>query len=138
MGGSPSSTTAEIYMQAYECTAITTALHPPKVWERFVDDVYSILKRTHLENFFHHINNLHQNIKFTMEEESNAELAFLETLLKWNNGEISVLVYRKPTHTYTTALTTKQVGWKVLLPPCLIEHIPSSQITMTYSKKMLE
>ena len=92
------STTAEIYMQAYERTAITTALHPPKVWERFVDDVYSILKRTHLENFFHHINNLHQNIKFTMEEESNGELAFLDTLLKQNNGEISVLVYRKPTH----------------------------------------
>ena len=33
-----------------------------------------------------------------MEEESNGELAFLDTLLKWNNGEISVLVYRKPTH----------------------------------------
>ena len=87
-----SSTAAEIYMHAYERTAITTALHPPKVWERFVDDVYSILKRTHLENFFHHINNLHQNIKFTMEKESNGELAFLETLLKRNNGEISVLV----------------------------------------------
>ena len=39
-------------MQAYERTAITTALHPPKVWEPFVDDVYSILKRTHLEKFF--------------------------------------------------------------------------------------
>ena len=34
-----------------------------------------------------------------MEEESNGELAFLDTLLKWNNGEISVLVYRQPTHT---------------------------------------
>ena len=99
MGGPASPTTAEIYMQAYECTAITTALHPPKVWEQFVDDVYSILKRTHLENFFHHINNLHQNIKFTMEEESNGELAFLDILLKRNNGEISVLIYRKPTHT---------------------------------------
>ena len=31
MGGPASSTTAEIYMQAYEGTAITTALHPPKV-----------------------------------------------------------------------------------------------------------
>ena len=51
MGGRPSSTTAEIYMQAYERIAITTALHPPKVWEEFVDDVYSILKRTHLEEF---------------------------------------------------------------------------------------
>ena len=34
-----------------------------------------------------------------MEEESNGELAFLDTLLKRDNGEISVLVYRKPTHT---------------------------------------
>ena len=81
MEGPASSTRAEIYMQTYEHTATTTALHPPKVWERFVDDVYSILKRTHLENFFHHINNLHQNIKFTVEEESNGELAFLDTLL---------------------------------------------------------
>ena len=53
----------------------------------------------HLENIFQHINNLHQNIKFIMEEESNGELAFLDNLLKWDNGEISVLVYRKPTHT---------------------------------------
>ena len=86
-------------MQAHESIAISTALHPPKVWEQFFDDVYSILKRTHLENFFHHINNLRQNINFTTEEESNGELALLHTLLKRNNGEISVLVYRKPTHT---------------------------------------
>ena len=34
-----------------------------------------------------------------MEEESNGELALLDTLLKRNNGGISVLVYRKPMHT---------------------------------------
>ena len=82
MEGPVYSTKAEIYMQAYERTAITTALHPSEFWERFADDVYSILKRTHLENFFYHINNLHQNIKFTMEEESNGELAFLDTLFQ--------------------------------------------------------
>ena len=31
MGGPASSTIAEIYMQGYECIAITTSLHPPKV-----------------------------------------------------------------------------------------------------------
>ena len=56
MGGPASSTTAEIYMQAYKRTAITTVLHPTKVMERFADDVYSILKHSHLQNFFHHIN----------------------------------------------------------------------------------
>ena len=30
-----------------------------------------------------------------MEEESNGELAFLDTLLKQNNGKMSVLVYLK-------------------------------------------
>ena len=34
-----------------------------------------------------------------MEEERNGELAFVNTLLKRNNGEISVMVYRKPAHT---------------------------------------
>ena len=34
-----------------------------------------------------------------MEEESNGELAFLETLLKQNNGKISILTNRKPMHT---------------------------------------
>ena len=99
MGGPASSTAVKICIHTHERTAISTAIHPPKVWEQFADGAYSILKRTHLENFFHHINNLHQNIKFTMKKESNGELAFLDTLLKRNNGEISVLVYRKPTHT---------------------------------------
>ena len=128
-------------MQACERIAITTGLHPPKVWEEFVDDIYSILKRTHLEKFLHHINNLHQNIKFTREEESNGELAFLDTLLKrimerslyWYIESLHIL-----TNTYTTALNTKQVAGKVLFPPCLMEHIPLSQIKMTYTKKTLE
>ena len=99
MGCPASSTTVKIYLQAHEHTAISMALHPPKVCEKFVDNVYSILKRTHLENIFHHINNLHQNIKFIMEEESNGELAFFDTLLKRNNGKVPELVYRKPSHT---------------------------------------
>ena len=99
MGGPVSSITAEIYMQAHERTAITTILHPLKGWEPIFGDVYFILKRGRLESFFHHINYLHQNIEFTMEEQSNGELALLDTLLKRNNGEISVMVYRKPTHT---------------------------------------
>ena len=86
-------------MQADERTAISMALHPSKVCKQFVDDVYSVPKRTHLENLFQHMNSLCQNIKFTMEEESNGELAFLEPLLKRNNGKISVLICRKPTHT---------------------------------------
>ena len=126
----------------YTINSISTALHPLNIWERFVDDVYSIFKHTHLENFFHHTNNRHQNIKFTEEKESNGELAFFDTLLKQNNRERSLFWYIGSLHiltnTYTTANTTKQVARKVLFPPCLIEHIPLSQIKMTYTKKTLE
>ena len=51
-----------------------------------------------LGKILHRINNLHQNIKFTLEHEGNGEQAFLGTLLKQNNRKISVVVYRKPTH----------------------------------------
>ena len=84
---------------------------------------------------------LHENIKFTMEEKGNGELAFLGTLLKRNNGGILYWYIGSLhilTNTYTTARTTKQVAREVLFPPCLIEHIPLSQIKMTYAKKTLE
>ena len=32
-------------------TEVSTELHPPKVWERFADDAYSIFKHMHLEHF---------------------------------------------------------------------------------------
>ena len=44
MRGPASSTTAEIYMQAHEQTAIFMTLQAPKVWEQFADDIYSIQK----------------------------------------------------------------------------------------------
>ena len=44
VGGPASSTTEEVYIHAHEQTPISMALHLQKVSERFVDDVYSILK----------------------------------------------------------------------------------------------
>ena len=39
-----------------------------------------------------------KHFKFTLDEESNGELVFLDTLLKRNNGKISVLAYRQSVH----------------------------------------
>ena len=69
-----------------------TALNPPNFWEQFSDNIYCILKRTHLEKIFYYIKNGHQNIKFTIEELSNGELTFLDTLLKRNNGNICIVM----------------------------------------------
>ena len=100
MGGPPSSIVAEIYMQATETTALTTTSHPPKVWERHVDDVFSIVRKSNLHYFFQHINSLHPKTKFTMETEENSQLPFLDTFIQRNSDNtISIRVYRKPTKT---------------------------------------
>ena len=100
MGGPTSAIVSEIYMQSLETTAITTADHPPKIWECHVDDVFSIVHKAYLQELLEHINNLHPQTQFTKEEESNSSLPFLDTLVQRNHDKsISVKIYRKPTHT---------------------------------------
>ena len=67
-----------------------------------------------LGKILHHINNLHQNIKLTLEQEGNGEQAFLGTLLNQNNRKISVVVYRKPTYTdqYLQYSSHHETSWK--------------------------
>ena len=52
MGRPPLSIVAEIYMQGTESTASTTTSHPPKIWERHVDDVFSIIRKSNPHDFF--------------------------------------------------------------------------------------
>ena len=63
-----------------------------------------------------------------MKEKRNGQITFLDSLLKQNNGKISVLVHRKPTDTDQYSL--KQALRKVQFPPCSIEYIPLSPIKM--------
>lgn len=99
MGGPASSVVAEIYMQFHEKNALSTSQQPPKIWQRYVDDVFAIIKTTNLETFFNHLNSQHPNIKFTLEQEKDQKIAFLDTLIVRNNNKIKVQIYRKPTHT---------------------------------------
>ena len=74
-------------MQAHESTALTTTSNPPKVWERFVDDVFLIIKKSSLAGFINHVNGLHDQIKFTTEKEADSRLPFLDTLIKRNDDD---------------------------------------------------
>ena len=40
-----------------------------------------------------------ENISFTIEQENNGQIPFLDTLISRNNDTISINIYRKPTHT---------------------------------------
>ncbi|KAH9581087.1 hypothetical protein MS3_00008331 [Schistosoma haematobium] len=67
---------------------------------RYVDDTFVIVKKNELENTYKLINNVFDDIKFTMEQESNNKLSFLDTLItRTATGKLETQVCRKPTHT---------------------------------------
>ena len=66
-----------------------------------------------------------------MEEENKGELAFLDTLLKSNNGKISLLLYKKPKDTdqYPHYRSHHQTSYK--------EIVVSSLFVRAYSQSIL-
>ena len=101
MGSPVSPIVANIFMEAFEARALATALHPPKLWRRYVDDTCVIQDQSHKEEFLQHINSVDNAIQFTTEEaKEDGSIPFLDTLITpEKNGTFSVGVYRKPTHT---------------------------------------
>ena len=92
---------ANVFMEAFETRAISTALHPPRFWRRYVDDTCVIQHQSHKEEFLSHINSVDSAIQFTVEDaKEDGSIPFLDTLISpEQNGTFSIGVYRKPTHT---------------------------------------
>ena len=62
MGSPISPIVANILMEAFENRAITTALHPPRIWKRYVDDTFVLQHQAHKEEFLQHINTVDPSI----------------------------------------------------------------------------
>ena len=123
-------------MQAHEPTAISTVLHPLKVWERFVDNFIPFLN---VRKIFSIVSTIFLKTLNLLWKKKVMENQRFLTVHKNEIMERSRYCYIGRLHiltnTYTTALTTKQVARKVLFPLCLIERIPLSPIKMTLPKK---
>ena len=81
MGSPISVTIANLVMEHIEIKAINSFFSPPKLWSRFVDDTFVILKSDIVKRFFAHINSIEASIKFTIEHEKEDKLPFLDILV---------------------------------------------------------
>ncbi len=104
MGSPVSPIVSNLFMEHLEQRAIATApaACKPKLWKRYVDDIFEIIKKGETSNLADHINSVDNtnNIKFTFEEETDGQLSFLDALvIRKPDGSLKLQVYRKQTHT---------------------------------------
>ena len=80
--------------------AAYTAADLPRVWKRFVDDVIVVVKKDGGQRLLQHLNSKHPCIKFTMEEEKDGALPFIDVRFTRDvQGKLMREVYQKPTNT---------------------------------------
>ena len=87
-------------MNKIEETAISTFSPKPKVWYRFVDDVFSIVQRKLVDRLLVHLNQQDTSMTFTGEIENERRLPYLDVKVIRSHGEkLETNIYRKPIQT---------------------------------------
>ena len=100
MGSPVSPAVADLMMEEFEERALQNPPVVPSVWFRYVDDTFTVLPQNRIEEFTNYLNSQNRSIQFTIEEEEDCKLAFLDTCIeRLEDGSLKVNVYRKPTHT---------------------------------------
>ncbi|BHF82690.1 hypothetical protein SprV_0802582900 [Sparganum proliferum] len=98
MGSPISGFIAEAVLQRLE--SLVFQHHKPKFWARYVDDTFVVIDRDQLLTFKERLNAVFPDIQFTMEEEENNLLAFLDVLVcRKDCGGLKTKVFRKATNT---------------------------------------
>ncbi|KER31053.1 hypothetical protein T265_02616 [Opisthorchis viverrini] len=98
MGSPISGFIAEAVMQRLEHAVLP--IINPKLWIRYVDDTFVIMKRDSVHEAHELLNTTFEDIKFTIELERNNRLPFLDVLVNRKmDGTLETCVYRKETHT---------------------------------------
>ena len=124
MGNPLSPLLADIFMDNFESNLLNnkeiSLINNIKFWYRYVNDVLYFWNSTDrkLDQFSSILNSINENIKFTIEKETDAKINFLDlTITRENNKFLYKFLYEKihiqlqlfrlflniiPTHTYTT------------------------------------
>ena len=101
----------------------TKITFPPQFYVRYVDDIFAVFDcKEKCNKFFDYINNLHPNLKFTVEY-PNGSLPFLDVDIKLGTT-IETRVHRKPTNTgvILNFNSIAPIQWKRSLILCFLNR----------------
>jgi len=103
MGAPSSSILSEIYLQHLEYTKIVDIITQQNIirYFRFVDDILVVYNQnsTDIHEVHKALNNLAPTIKFTLENEINGCINFVDFTIQNNGNKLLFNIYRKPTAT---------------------------------------
>jgi len=112
MGSPVSPFLAEIFMSRFE-TELKKQPNFPKIWVRYVDDIFAIINKDfNINNFFQKLNSPHKTTKFTCESEVEDKLPFLDLLTKREGEKIKFEIIRQKTHTYRFIPKNSNHSWQ--------------------------
>ena len=70
----------------------------PTYYRRYVDDIFLMFQeRSHIKKFLRYMNSRHTNMNFTVEEEVDNSLPFLDIKITREGGKLTTSIYRKKT-----------------------------------------
>lgn len=90
---------ANVFMSSFE-TSMKQQGNFSRIWCRYVDDVWAVMKKQWLRQFLNRLNNSNfSTIKFTYEEEVNDKLYFIDVTVWRIDGKFEFDIHRKPINT---------------------------------------
>jgi hypothetical protein len=103
MGAPTSAMIAEVYIQHLKHTLIPDILNKHKLTDyyRYVDDILIVYgkQKTNITNTLEDFNAVHLKLKFTMEQQTQNRINYLDLTIKKNQNELNFEIYRKATIT---------------------------------------
>ena len=113
----------------------------PKFYRRYLDDIFAVFNsKSEALEFFNYLNDLHPNIKFTMEEEKENKLNFLDVTIAKTPQSTTHSVYRKPTTTKlgTSFFSFTPINYKINAIRTLVHRAYHLSSNYSYFHKEIE
>src|SRR5215469_10843289 len=111
----------------------------PLLYKRYVDDLLIIFRHQSLAPLFlEYLNKQHNNIKFTLETETNNSLPFLDILITHKDNTFTTSIHRKPTNTWLGMNFYSFIHKKFIMSPINTYIFRAYKISSTWSLFHLE